>query len=234
MRSCSVYVGLHPVFIALKLTLIFHPPVVPQTLAAYLSLCPSTQDVVLDFSRVDTLTFPLPHDPPPSSLYQTLPHPAQRSSDVKRSLGQIASCNGHVSRDQVRYFNPQRDCLRTSDNSVAPLSFSKIKASYANSSWPVFSQMVNPVVPLGGSLGYDDKLFSFVWCVHYSIRFFAPSFHFEFVRLISGHSRTSIRMDLPKGRLGSRRECLPLNSKTCAPTLGALFMRLSALLHNAD
>lgn len=126
MRSCSVYVGLHPASIALKLTLIFHPPVVPQTLAAYLSLCPSTQDVVLDFSRVDTLTFPLPHDPPPSSLYQTLPHPAQRSSDVKRSLGQIASCNGHVSRDQVRYFNPQRDCLRTSDNSVASLSFSKI------------------------------------------------------------------------------------------------------------
>lgn len=66
----------------------------------------------------------------------------------------------------------------------------------------------------------------------YSIRFFAPSSDVELVRLISGLSRTSIRMDLPKGRLGSRRECLPLSSKTCAPTLGALFLRLSALLHN--
>lgn len=38
-------------------------------------------------------------------------------------------------------------------------------ASYANASWRVFGQMVSPIVPPGGSLGFDDKLYTFFWCV---------------------------------------------------------------------
>jgi xylulokinase len=38
-------------------------------------------------------------------------------------------------------------------------------STYANASWRVLGQMVSPIVPPGGSLGFDDKLFTFVWRV---------------------------------------------------------------------
>ena len=40
--------------------------------------------------------------------------------------------------------------------------FEQVRDFYANSNWAVFNQLVSVVAP-GGSIGLDDKLFSFVY-----------------------------------------------------------------------
>lgn len=74
----------------------------PQSLASHLSLCPAVGDVALSLDVIDTLSFPLPKDPTPSLLYQTIPHPALRSDERPRFIGLLSTCNGHVARIQAR------------------------------------------------------------------------------------------------------------------------------------
>ncbi|KAF5368103.1 hypothetical protein D9758_004385 [Tetrapyrgos nigripes] len=102
-------------------------------LATYLSICPSPSDVVLTFGPMDTLMTPAQHYLP-TRLYNLYPHPAQEQGEKRRYIAVLTSRNADVPRALVR--------------------------DMYTKSWSAFDRLV-AIVPPGGSIGLDDKLFSF-------------------------------------------------------------------------
>ncbi|KAF8625622.1 hypothetical protein AX17_006807 [Amanita inopinata Kibby_2008] len=102
-------------------------------LSMYLSLCPSQNDAVLSFGPMDTLMTPA-HHYIPTRLYSLFPHPAQEPGEKRRYIAVLSSRNADVPRALVR--------------------------DMYTKSWSAFDRLV-AIVPPGGSIGLDDKLFSF-------------------------------------------------------------------------
>ncbi|THU78197.1 hypothetical protein K435DRAFT_65004 [Dendrothele bispora CBS 962.96] len=102
-------------------------------LATYLSICPSPSDAVLSFGPMDTLMTPAQHYLP-TRLYNLYPHPAQEPGERRRYIAVLNSRNADVPRALVR--------------------------DMYTKSWSAFDRLV-AIVPPGGSIGLDDKLFSF-------------------------------------------------------------------------
>ncbi|KAI0263597.1 actin-like ATPase domain-containing protein [Gloeopeniophorella convolvens] len=105
----------------------------PDYLSTYLSLVPSPSDAVLSFGPMDFLLTSAPHYLP-SRLYSVYPHPAQDPSEKRKYIVMLTSRNADVPRALVR--------------------------DMYTKSWSAFDRLVS-VVPPGGSIGLDDKLFSF-------------------------------------------------------------------------
>ncbi|OAX34810.1 actin-like ATPase domain-containing protein [Rhizopogon vinicolor AM-OR11-026] len=108
-------------------------PFTSDYLSAYLSLCPSPGDAVLSFGPMDTLLTPAQHYLP-TRLYSLFPHPAQDACEKRRYIAMLTSRNADVPRALVR--------------------------DMYTKSWSAFDRLV-AIVPPGGSIGLDDKLFSF-------------------------------------------------------------------------
>lgn len=108
-------------------------PFTSDNLATYLSLCPTPSDAVLSFGPMDMLMTPAIHFVP-SRLYHIYPHPAQDPSEKRRYVAMLSSRNADVPRALVR--------------------------DMYTKSWSAFDRLV-AIVPPGGSIGLDDKLFSF-------------------------------------------------------------------------
>ncbi|TFK21695.1 actin-like ATPase domain-containing protein [Coprinopsis marcescibilis] len=102
-------------------------------ISTYLSLCPSPNDAVLSFGPMDTLLTPAQHYIP-KRLYNLYPHPAQEAGEKRRYIAALCSRNADVPRALVR--------------------------DMYTKSWSAFDRLV-AIVPPGGSIGLDDKLFSF-------------------------------------------------------------------------
>ncbi|KAK7436187.1 hypothetical protein VKT23_019264 [Stygiomarasmius scandens] len=102
-------------------------------LATYLSICPSPSDAVLSFGPMDVLMSPAQHYLP-TRLYNLYPHPAQEQGERRRYIAVLTSRNADVPRALVR--------------------------DMYTKSWSAFDRLV-AIVPPGGSIGLDDKLFSF-------------------------------------------------------------------------
>ncbi|RDB21836.1 putative D-xylulose kinase A [Hypsizygus marmoreus] len=108
-------------------------PFTSDYLSSYLSLLPSPNDAVLSFGPMDTLMTPAQHYLP-TRLYNLFPHPVQDSGDKKKYIAVLSSRNADVPRALVR--------------------------DMYTKSWSAFDRLV-AIVPPGGSIGLDDKLFSF-------------------------------------------------------------------------
>ncbi|TFK37723.1 hypothetical protein BDQ12DRAFT_607042 [Crucibulum laeve] len=108
-------------------------PFTSDYLSSYLSLCPSTNDAVISFGPMDTLLTPAQHYIP-TRLYNLYPHPIHDSGDKRRYIAVLSSRNADVPRALVR--------------------------DMYTKSWSAFDRLV-AIVPPGGSIGLDDKLFSF-------------------------------------------------------------------------
>ncbi|KAG9318826.1 hypothetical protein JVU11DRAFT_930 [Chiua virens] len=108
-------------------------PFTSDYLSVYLSLCPSPGDAVLSFGPMDILLTPAQHYHP-TRLYGLFPHPAQDASEKRRYVAMLTSRNADVPRALVR--------------------------DMYTKSWSAFDRLV-AIVPPGGSIGLDDKLFSF-------------------------------------------------------------------------
>ncbi|KAF8344616.1 hypothetical protein F5887DRAFT_969877, partial [Amanita rubescens] len=108
-------------------------PFTADFLSTYLSLCPSPNDAVLSFGPMDILMIPA-HQYIPTRLYKLYPHPVQESGEKRRYISVISSRNADVPRALVR--------------------------DMYTKSWSAFDRLV-AIVPPGGSIGLDDKLFSF-------------------------------------------------------------------------
>ncbi|KAG8752913.1 hypothetical protein FRC14_006592 [Serendipita sp. 396] len=109
-------------------------PFTSECLASYLSLAPSSADCVVEFGTTDILLTPAAKVVP-SPYFITVPHPAQDTTAEKRKyISMIMTRNADVPRALVR-------------------------DAYTKS-WSAFDRLV-AVVPPGGSIGLDDKLFSF-------------------------------------------------------------------------
>ncbi|RDX42251.1 actin-like ATPase domain-containing protein [Lentinus brumalis] len=108
-------------------------PFTSDYLSSYLSLCPSPSDAVLTFGPMDIMMAPAPNYIP-TRLYNLYPHPAQDASEKKRYIVMLSSRNADVPRALVR--------------------------DMYTKSWSAFDRLV-AIVPPGGSIGLDDKLFSF-------------------------------------------------------------------------
>ncbi|KAI0300008.1 actin-like ATPase domain-containing protein [Multifurca ochricompacta] len=102
-------------------------------LSTYLSLVPSPSDAILSFGPMDFLLTSATHYLP-SRLYSIYPHPAQDPSEKRKYIVMLTSRNADVPRALVR--------------------------DMYTKSWSAFDRLVS-VVPPGGSIGLDDKLFSF-------------------------------------------------------------------------
>jgi xylulokinase len=102
-------------------------------LASYLSVLPSAGDSVLSFGPMDALLTPAQHYIP-TRLYNLFPHPAQDTSEKRKYIAILTSRNADVPRALVR--------------------------DMYTKSWSAFDRLV-AIVPPGGSIGLDDKLFSF-------------------------------------------------------------------------
>ncbi|KAJ7055463.1 D-xylulose kinase [Mycena amicta] len=102
-------------------------------LAAYLSMVPSSNDVVIQFGPMDVLMAPAQHYLP-TRLYNLFPHPAQDSTEKRRYIAVVTNRNADVPRALVR--------------------------DMYTKSWSAFDRLV-AIVPPGGSIGLDDKLFAF-------------------------------------------------------------------------
>ncbi|KAG5638064.1 hypothetical protein H0H81_002032 [Sphagnurus paluster] len=102
-------------------------------LSSYLSLLPSSNDAVLSFGPMDTLMTPAQHYIP-TRLYNLFPHPAQDAGEKRKYIAVLSSRNADVARALVR--------------------------DMYTKSWSAFDRLV-AIVPPGGSIGLDDKLFSF-------------------------------------------------------------------------
>ncbi|KAJ7054865.1 hypothetical protein C8F01DRAFT_1374108 [Mycena amicta] len=102
-------------------------------LAAYLSMVPSSNDVVIQFGLMDVLMAPAQHYLP-TRLYNLFPHPAQDSTEKRRYIAVVTNRNADVPRALVR--------------------------DMYTKSWSAFDRLV-AIVPPGGSIGLDDKLFAF-------------------------------------------------------------------------
>ncbi|KZT66507.1 actin-like ATPase domain-containing protein [Daedalea quercina L-15889] len=108
-------------------------PFTSDYLSTYLSLCPSPSDAVLSFGPMDALLAPATNYIP-TRLYTLFPHPAQDASERRRYVLMLSSRNADVPRALVR--------------------------DMYTKSWSAFDRLV-AIVPPGGSIGLDDKLFSF-------------------------------------------------------------------------
>ncbi|KAF6756766.1 D-xylulose kinase [Ephemerocybe angulata] len=108
-------------------------PFTSDYLSTYLSVCPSSNDAVLSFGPMDNFLAPAQHYIP-TRLYNLLPHPAQEAGEKRRYIAVLSSRNGDVPRALVR--------------------------DMYTKSWSAFDRLV-AIVPPGGSIGLDDKLFSF-------------------------------------------------------------------------
>ncbi|KAF7305310.1 hypothetical protein HMN09_00782600 [Mycena chlorophos] len=102
-------------------------------LSAYLSVVPAPNDVVLQFGPMDVLMAPAQHYLP-TRMYNLFPHPAQDPSEKRRYISVVANRNADVPRALVR--------------------------DMYTKSWSAFDRLV-AIVPPGGSIGLDDKLFAF-------------------------------------------------------------------------
>ncbi|KAI0668172.1 actin-like ATPase domain-containing protein [Trametes maxima] len=108
-------------------------PFTSDYLSTYLSLCPSPSDAVLTFGPMDVMMAPAANYIP-TRLYNLFPHPAQDASEKRRYIVMLTSRNADVPRALVR--------------------------DMYTKSWSAFDRLV-AIVPPGGSIGLDDKLFSF-------------------------------------------------------------------------
>ncbi|KAJ7727262.1 D-xylulose kinase [Mycena metata] len=108
-------------------------PFTSDGLAAYLSLAPAPSDAVLQFGPMDTMMAPAQHYIP-TRLYSLYPHPAQDPSEKRRYIAVLTNRNADVPRALVR--------------------------DMYTKSWSAFDRLV-AIVPPGGSIGLDDKLFAF-------------------------------------------------------------------------
>ncbi|KAG7085446.1 hypothetical protein E1B28_003007 [Marasmius oreades] len=108
-------------------------PFTSDYLATYLSLCPSPSDAVLSFGPMDSLLTPAAHYLP-TRLYNLFPHPAQEVGEKRKYIAVLTSRNADVPRALVR--------------------------DMYTKSWSAFDRLV-AIVPPGGSIGLDDKLFSY-------------------------------------------------------------------------
>ncbi|KAF5345646.1 hypothetical protein D9756_011239 [Leucocoprinus leucothites] len=108
-------------------------PFTSDYLAAYLSLCPSPNDAILSFGPMDMLLTPA-QNYIPTRMYNLFPHPAQDSGEKRRYIAALCNRNSDVPRALVR--------------------------DMYTKSWSAFDRLV-AIVPPGGSIGLDDKLFSF-------------------------------------------------------------------------
>ncbi|KAL6306539.1 actin-like ATPase domain-containing protein [Sparassis latifolia] len=108
-------------------------PFTSDYLSTYLSLCPSPSDAVLSFGPMDVMLAPAAQYLP-TRLYSLLPHPAQDASERRRYVVMLTSRNADVPRALVR--------------------------DMYTKSWSAFDRLC-AIVPPGGSIGLDDKLFSF-------------------------------------------------------------------------
>ncbi|CAK5263314.1 unnamed protein product [Mycena citricolor] len=102
-------------------------------LAAYLSLLPAPSDAVLQFGPMDVMMAPAQHYIA-TRLYSLFPHPAQDANEKRRYIAVLTNRNADVPRALVR--------------------------DMYTKSWSAFDRLV-AIVPPGGSIGLDDKLFSF-------------------------------------------------------------------------
>lgn len=108
-------------------------PFALDTLSSYLSLIPQPTDAVLQLGPMDYLMASAPNYAP-SRLFNLYPHPAQDPSEKRRYVVALTSRNADVPRALVR--------------------------DMYTKSWSAFDRLVD-IVPPGGSIGLDDKLFSF-------------------------------------------------------------------------
>ncbi|EJC99437.1 actin-like ATPase domain-containing protein [Fomitiporia mediterranea MF3/22] len=108
-------------------------PFTSDYLSTYLSLCPSPIDAVLSFGPMDVMLTPATQYLP-NRLYSLIPHPAQDSGEKRRYVAALMNRNGDVPRALVR--------------------------DMYTKSWSAFDRLI-AIVPPGGSIGLDDKLFSF-------------------------------------------------------------------------
>ncbi|KAJ7626762.1 actin-like ATPase domain-containing protein [Mycena rosella] len=108
-------------------------PFTSDGLAAYLSLAPAPSDAVLQFGPMDVMMCPAQHYIP-TRLYSLFPHPAQDPSEKRRYIAVLTNRNADVPRALVR--------------------------DMYTKSWSAFDRLV-AIVPPGGSIGLDDKLFAF-------------------------------------------------------------------------
>ncbi|KAJ4490148.1 hypothetical protein J3R30DRAFT_3693685 [Lentinula aciculospora] len=113
-------------------------PFTSDYLASYLSCVPSNDPstgatAVLQFGPMDTLLTPAAYYIP-SRMYSLFPHPAQDPTEKRRYIAVLTSRNADVPRALVR--------------------------DMYTKSWSAFDRLV-AIVPPGGSIGLDDKLFSF-------------------------------------------------------------------------
>jgi len=108
-------------------------PFTSDYLSTYLSLCPTPSDAVLSFGPMDYMLAPATNYIP-TRLYSLFPHPAQDANERKRYIAMLTSRNADVPRALVR--------------------------DMYTKSWSAFDRLV-AIVPPGGSIGLDDKLFSF-------------------------------------------------------------------------
>ncbi|KAJ3814370.1 D-xylulose kinase [Lentinula aff. lateritia] len=107
-------------------------------LASYLSCVPSSDPstgatAVLQFGPMDMLLTPAARYIPTQS-YSLFPHPAQDPTEKRRYIAVLTSRNADIPRALVR--------------------------DMYTKSWSAFDRLV-AIVPPGGSIGLDDKLFSF-------------------------------------------------------------------------
>ncbi|KAG6824073.1 hypothetical protein H0H93_002601, partial [Arthromyces matolae] len=84
---------------------------------------------------MDTLMTPAQHYIP-TRLYQLIPHPAQDAGEKRKYIAVLTSRNADIPRAYVR--------------------------DKYTKSWSAFDRLV-AIVPPGGSIGLDDKLFSFFY-----------------------------------------------------------------------
>ncbi|TFK98058.1 hypothetical protein BDV98DRAFT_573408 [Pterulicium gracile] len=108
-------------------------PFTSDYLCSYLSLCPSPHDAVFSFGPIDLMLTPA-QNYIPNPMYNIVPHPVQESGERKRYIAVVTHRNADVARALVR--------------------------DMYTKSWSAFDRLV-AIVPPGGSIGLDDKLFSF-------------------------------------------------------------------------
>ncbi|KAF8321157.1 hypothetical protein DL93DRAFT_2212896 [Clavulina sp. PMI_390] len=108
-------------------------PFTSEHLSSYLSVLPSPSELVLSFGQTDVALTPAKRYRP-SRLYNLYPHPAQSSHEKPRYIAGLLSRNADQPRELVR--------------------------DLYTKSWSAFDRLVS-VIPPGGSIGLDDKLFSF-------------------------------------------------------------------------
>ncbi|KAF8579137.1 actin-like ATPase domain-containing protein [Ramaria rubella] len=111
----------------------FITPFTSDHLATYLSLCPTSSDSIISFGSSDVFLTAASHYLP-TRLYSLFPHPAQDPSETPRYVTMLYSRNADVPRSLVR--------------------------DMYTKSWSAFDRLI-AIVPPGGSIGLDDKLFSF-------------------------------------------------------------------------